>query len=312
MFIHKAKGASRTHPMASKDLDPFTKACELDSITALLSPIDDLGQYSGSFIAAQIDTELATRMTMQDLRMLLPDAPLGHCLRIHSELSGVQLHEQDIPRAAIWRTPALIISSSCLDDNGRTNMTILLEFTLVSASLLLALSVSGMMTLYDECADGTKCQTLRDVDYTLWIVSTALFLFSIQSSWLVNFASSMQTDSQLPHWQVRHFAIVVCPHASFITGLNVLAAAFTTRAWIMTESQTLSVAVPAIMATQNVCVWALWFNIAMTVGGLRASELGWNQLGAFGWYLPTRLLRDGGRGVQPASSKSATARMMSS
>ena len=71
--------------MASKDLDPFTKACELDSITALLSPIDDLGQYSGSFIAAQIDTELATRMTMQDLRVLLPDAPLGHCLRIHSE-----------------------------------------------------------------------------------------------------------------------------------------------------------------------------------------------------------------------------------
>jgi hypothetical protein len=265
------------------DSGPFTKACELGSIATVLRSIENLGQYIERFNEAQIDTELATRMTMQDLRVLLPDAPLGHCLRIHSTLSGLPLYEQDIPSCAIWRSPALVLSSGCMDKNTRQNLTIMLEFTLVGSSLMLSLAVAALMSPTGECADGTKCKMLHDADYMLWAVATAFFLFAVQSSWLINFGATMKTDSQLPHWMAKHWAIITCPHASFILGLCVIAVALSTRAWIMMVSEMLPVAVTAIMGAQCLCVWGVWFYIAMTAGELQASQLFWNQLGAFGF-----------------------------
>ena len=55
------------------------------------------------------------------------------------------------------------------------------------------------------------------------------------------------------------------------------------------ESAVLAKAAAATFSLALATTWAYWFATAMQIGGLKFSELLWNQLGAFGLYLPQRL-----------------------
>jgi hypothetical protein len=92
------------------DEKPFTKAVHIGTIASVLASIDHqahgLAQYTAAFENAQIDVELALHMTVRDMCLLLPDAPLGHCLRLHQILSRLAEREPDIPDSACWRVRA--------------------------------------------------------------------------------------------------------------------------------------------------------------------------------------------------------------
>ena len=132
----------------------------------------------------QIGLELASGMTMHDLRVLLPEVPLGHCLRLHSLFAALSELEADIPEHAAWRTPAKMISVTALEQSARGTWTTIGEFTIIAASLCLSVSFPAMMNVPTACADGSNCGGLREVDCVMWVLSSALFLFSIGTCWI--------------------------------------------------------------------------------------------------------------------------------
>jgi hypothetical protein len=153
--------------------------------------------------------------------MLLPDAPLGHCLRLHSIFSRLSEREADIPRLTSWRAAAKLISTGVLDDNLFDNATLSLESTLVSSSLMLSFSVAAIMSPSLQCADGTACDTLRNADFICWALSCALFLFSVGASWLMMLALVFHRRSELASHLKTNFGLFQMGNWSFVVGLQV-------------------------------------------------------------------------------------------
>jgi hypothetical protein len=294
MIFRRSRNAARSAKNRSGDSDdakPFTKTCipQPQDIPSLLKPLPDLAVYAPRFTEEQIDVALASGMTMQDLRVLLPDAPLGHCLRLHALLAALSEREADIPEHPVWRTPAKMISAGVLEQSAREFLTTILEFTIIAASLCLSISFPTMMTVPAACADGGTCVTLRDADFIMWMLSTALFLFSIGTCWIEQFGMSCMLEGEIAQHQAAHFGMTVTPTVTFITGVALFTAGIATRCMISLESAVLAKAAAATFSLVLATTWAYFWATAMQFGGLKFSELLWNQLGFFGLYLPQRL-----------------------
>jgi hypothetical protein len=112
--------------------------------------------------------------------LLLPDAPLGHCLHLHIILSRLAEREPDIPDSACWRVPAKQISSGVLDDDFSDRCALMLESTLVVSTLMLSITVEALFNPPEKCADGTECETLLNLDAALWGVwAVPCFFFQL-------------------------------------------------------------------------------------------------------------------------------------
>jgi hypothetical protein len=291
-----AMSARKTNMNAGGDL-PFTVSRVSGSLSAELTS-NDLGQYACRFEEAQIDAELASRMTMQDLGVLLPDVPLGHCLRLHSICQRISEREPDLPSAAVWRACSRRISTGIINGSLSGDSLGSLEFDLVAASLMLTFTVPSMMNPNAGCADGTACVTLRAVDYMLWTSATLFFLFSVGVAWINQQSIAAQLHTKLPQYLLENWHYCTLSSCCFVFGLNILTMAVGTRAKIVLEWPALGNIVCAMMLTWLVLMWSY-----VIVMGKISYEVKWNQvlwawLGSYGWYLPARLLHktpaDGG------------------
>ena len=72
----------------------------LHSLEVLAEDGPDLAVYAAAFEEAAIDLSLAEDMDVDNLRALLPQAPLGHCLRLRRIFQIAAT-----PAPAILRTP---------------------------------------------------------------------------------------------------------------------------------------------------------------------------------------------------------------
>ena len=169
-------------------------------------------------------------------------------------------------------------------------------FDLTGASLMLTFSVPALMGPPNQCADGTECESLRTLDYLLWTACTFFLLYSVGAAWLTHYAVSMQRNEDIARWIRDNCADAHSSASAFIFGHVTLCAAIGTRSRIMLASQPLGMLVMLVMFALLLLTWRIWFSICMTVGGLHWSQLVWNQLGAFGIYLPRRLLHGGAHG----------------
>jgi hypothetical protein len=104
-----------------------------------------LAGYAPVFAEAEIDAALAMEMTTADFRALLPaTAPFGHALKIRQVLRDAATDAAQgsarIPTHPAWRCHGTIIARGVLEGDLRSSTVMLLEFALITASLLLGVT----------------------------------------------------------------------------------------------------------------------------------------------------------------------------
>jgi hypothetical protein len=135
--------------------------------------------YGAAFEAAQIDDEAMHLMSTEELRMLLPSAPLGHLLKLKQALASHSALIHAPPGAPSMRFRSKFISSGGSEGCVRENAVAIFDVILVTGTLLLAIAVGFTFDLPVGCENGSACETLRRADIFYWTLSTSLFAISV-------------------------------------------------------------------------------------------------------------------------------------
>ena len=72
------------------------------TIAELLGRDADLAGYAGAFERAKITPELAAELGVPELRVLLPDASMGHCLKLHRLLVAARAADGTPAKNGVW------------------------------------------------------------------------------------------------------------------------------------------------------------------------------------------------------------------
>lgn len=252
---------------------------------------------------AEIDTALALDMTSADLRALLPaSAPFGHSLKIKQVLRSAA-EEAAQPRALLpkkpaWWLPGTVYARGIVEGDLRSTFVIEMEFVLVTASLLLCLKVSQLLSPTNACADGSACTALRSVDVCLWCATVLCFAMSVVTAWLCFIASLGVGTNHFARWSEDCAKRILLPAQLFVLGFTIFGVAMATRLLISElGNKTVypvqikwAVAGTSFVAT-TVGGFAFWFSIAHSTLGFTCKEVVAFQAGAVGWRLPKKDLQ---------------------
>mmetsp|Transcript_136742 Transcript_136742/g.354562 ORF Transcript_136742/g.354562 Transcript_136742/m.354562 type:complete len:335 (+) Transcript_136742:56-1060(+) len=266
-------------PAPPHDGAPFTRpAPSLEQALAL----HGFAWYAPAFQAAQIDAELAQTMTAADLRALLPEAPLGHCLRMQLLFKEAFQRQPALPASPAWRMPAMLVAQGQISGNLAGSYEKWCDNVVIFCSLQLGVVIEFWMELIPECEDGTSCETLRMVDFICWTIA-ASFLFMAAFSGFLGSALLTQLirEEDLPVFMLRNWALFSIPALTATLGTTCSCAAMGTRA-LVTLDETNGPIGAAAMGLLILSMFAFFWRILIRCLGLSVSEVPAAQLGFLG------------------------------
>ena len=157
-------------------------------------------------------------MSMDDIRSLLPEAPLGHMLRLRQIFRDTPQLVHAPPASRMQRFGAKFISNWACDGQAKENQVVLSDVILVTGSLLLSISASLLFSMPSGCSDGDPCVALRQVDAILWTVSTWAFAVSVVTA-LLGVLYLMPSRSQdWPAQMRKHYIFNLIPMGCWVFG----------------------------------------------------------------------------------------------
>lgn len=120
-----------------------------------------LVKYAGDFEAAELTVELAARLSIGDLHLLLPAAPLGHCVRLQQLFEEAAQPVVAGTRAARQMLPTRLLSHGA-DAVGA--MQTAYEMQLIMSTLLMPAAVA-LATTCQLFARGPPCYCMPPQSY---------------------------------------------------------------------------------------------------------------------------------------------------
>lgn len=228
-----ADGAASSSSSASiHDLPMITSyyRLSLDELFALPDHAH-LAKYVPTFKGASIDVDLASDMTIDDIRSLLPDAPLGHCLLMRRILAERSTPKAFVPAGCDSSVVAVsrLIGRTAVAGDTREWIFENVELNLVVASLLFAVSFQAIVSAPESCAGGVECPVLLTIDACLWAVISAFFLSTVTVSWILNHFVGMISEKYLPTYVLDNFTWVMMGSSEVVLGVTLVPVAAATR-----------------------------------------------------------------------------------
>ena len=271
----------------------FTKTDVGDSLETLLAEQEPLVQYASAFKEAAIDVSLASDMDVSSLRLLLPHAPLGHCLLLHRILQERSAPRPVVPQSVSWLVPTRLIANANMCDSMRDFRTLSNEFALIVGSLLLSFSIGALLAPATSCANGAACPHLLLADSLLWALCTAAFLLAINAAWVNYVTSLMVSTESFAAWWADHIFWQSTGLTCLILGVTALPVALATRCVIVLHAHaayppaTVWIVV-AVLISANILQWSYWIYGALVTTGVSVRDFPALQAGALGFTLSRR------------------------
>ena len=114
-----------------------------------------LAEYVPAFVLASIDVDLASDMSIDDFRDLLPDAPLGHYLLMRRTPKAFVPAACDSSVVGIGR----LVGRTAVSGDTRSFIFSEYEMNLVVAGLFFGTSFDVLLSAPDSCAGVTERST---------------------------------------------------------------------------------------------------------------------------------------------------------
>lgn len=233
---------------------PFSKIPSLaDALTS-----HGLNEYLDDFIEAKIDETLAPKMSVAELRVLLPMAPLGDCLRLHDVFHNALFPVVDLPCSAGYRFKSCFLTK--LANEGGSGLNANLELFLVVSSLMLTLTVPELMSAKNKCSDGSSCEGWLAADFALWTASTSAHIFVVVSSMCaLSMLNSVVCQETVPMVFAKHPRLFTTLPLVFQVGFFTKFLAMCTRIYINHCHHSWWIIGPAILIPASLATWGYLF-----------------------------------------------------
>lgn len=209
--------------------------------------------YWPTLEAAEVDDDAAHLMTMDELRVLLPGAPLGHLLKILQacKMTGEFVYVE--PQSALQRSRSNQIANNGIDGTCKQNLVIIYDVILVTGTLLLSIAAGYTFDVPYACSDGSECRTLRQLDAIFWTLSTFAFSVCVVTALLACYPVLSQREQDAAAFQYNQFQFLQFPMLNWVLGNQTLCGGFVTRMLIELPADLgLSIVLAAVLGAFNV------------------------------------------------------------
>ena len=224
---HGAPLSSRHHTRNGESI--FSRAIPFEQLVA---SDDMVSQYLTLLERQQLlDSQLAVRLSIADWRSVLPDAPVGHCVRINELAERSSYREPVLPERGDWRFVAKLLSTTSDNDEHVLEYSFRnFESLMLISSLLLIVCVDQMMQL--PCADHhpdaeawanstSACEstTMVRADFIAWLAAFAFLFACMYTAFVMHCYTGMfLTAAEAPKFAYDNWTIINSPVGFFMNG----------------------------------------------------------------------------------------------
>ena len=102
---------------------PFVKPAPPEILQEALASNDRLSKYAETFYTEEIDPGMAATLSLNDVRALLPSAPVGDCLRLRALFQSLPATVRSVPdprKNPGWTFAADFLSAGALEGPAAT------------------------------------------------------------------------------------------------------------------------------------------------------------------------------------------------
>ena len=255
------------------------EALEADPIAA---------QHAPTLTAANIDGRLASLISNEEIRELLPDAPVSERLAVLSVLHECsRMPPPQLPPEALGERSAALFASG----RTREHAMMVQEGTILLNGLLATISAAGLLS--PQCTEdpsegltGWTCTPLQGVDVIVWTICLMFQLLSVGlalSNVLV--VAILDDEEEYRNWILQHWMKHQSPMAF---GLNsfvfFMPAALAVRIWLLT-SWPVALAVTVIIVASCFGIYNILHNVIVNSAlkqGLGLAALTMKEYGVLG------------------------------
>lgn len=258
-------------------------------------------RYTAALQAAEVDLGVGELLSLAELREILPEAPVGHRIRILKYLRGARSRPEEaklqllesFPDDVSWRGLRQFLGSGDARETTKENIDIMV----VVASLVASIGVSALLaplschdTVADEdaVADSAWCSRIRSADLIAWMATVSLLMLCVLTSTVVTACMRLVPDSELVRWLILHWHVVQLPLQLFIVGVHAFSLAISLRMWQVAERTTATIlsVMAALVPVGFHVTWhpALWSTLGISYRDGWAANSGF----CFGMQNPSR------------------------
>ena len=97
-----------------------------------------------------------------------------------------------------------MITNGVRENNLASKITLIQEINVIASSLMFSVSLPVLLSLPEECSDGSTCYTLRTINAMLWLLLTLSYACSVTFSWVVLTQIPSIADTHLARWCEDH------------------------------------------------------------------------------------------------------------
>lgn len=241
----------------------FVQKAQSKTLSELLVDDPKLLAYVPKLEAAELDGELAAELGLAEMRDVLPDAPIAHCLLLVRRLSELKTVQPAIPDTPAWKWPARVIATGVRDSNLKDQATVKHEFDLIGGSLLLSFAIGPLLSPQTTCADGSECPVILALDMLCWATLSTCLLLCVVSSWSMVAIEQCVSTEAMARWAYENWPFYNMGAGLMVTSFTFLPFALATRSVILLHGN------PAYPA------WLVWIVMAILLGGGIVMQYTW-------------------------------------
>ena len=267
------------------------------TVTELLSDEPNLLIYAQRLEEAELDPEMVAGLCLADLREVLEDAPIAHCLRVRQRLSGSTRLRPVIPDSPAYKWQARMVATGLRDGNLKEAAATQHEFDLILGSLFLSFAIAPLLEPPTACADGSSCSGLLAVDILCWVCLITCLMLGVINCWTMALIERCVSSNSMPRWICDNWRIFNLGHTMTIFSFTWLPVALSTRSVILFDGSPsypwwLVWAVVAILVCGGIVLQYIWWVVicCCTFSIKSASEFIAFNLGVLGLRMPNEQL----------------------
>jgi hypothetical protein len=243
LHVHSSASSSTSSsaPGCHRDVAmPFVKRTPPEVLQEALAADKRLKVYADAFATEDIDPNMAQHLSLNDLRIMLPSASVGDCLRLRTLFQSLPTMMRSTPdprEAPGWSFPAQFISTGALEGNlAEKHFKQSDHLALVSSLMVLPTIEFGILSA-PPCDPSNGCTPLLYADFGLWLVTAFCYLSTITVLIQLGVSDMLKMKHEWPQHFLDHWYYFMQPVSLFVTGTCSLCAALCTRVYLTLDHE---------------------------------------------------------------------------
>ena len=213
---------------------PFVKPAPPEILQEALASNDRLSKYAETFYTEEIDPGMAATLSLNDIRALLPLAPVGDCLRLRALFQSLPAMMRSVPdprKNPGWTFAADYLSTGALEGNMAEKHFRQSDQLCLVASLILIPTINDGILKAPKC-DPAACNALVYVDFCLWLFTAFAFLSTIICFLQLGVSDMVKMAHEWPQHLLENWSYFMQPVNTLTAGLTSMCAALSTRVYL--------------------------------------------------------------------------------